>query len=167
MTFFKQVPKEATLTFDEEGMTAEMDEPDDEALRAAITQFRQIYAHNEPHSFQKTMQLLKRSVNEQGSALRDQALQDLNGWLDLERKTLREGIGIGIAFERTEGTAEIDPRTLIDAYFHGLYLHSGNPKSELVRDLEGTRPMARMTLYSVMLQLRNVYWGARMSPSVY
>ena len=50
--------------------------------------------------------------------------------------------------------------SLACAYFHGKYLHSGNPKSELARQLDELQPFPQMTLYSVMLKLRNVYWVA-------
>lgn len=56
MRFFKEVPTRASLTFDNEsglGLIGTMQEPEDEALRAAITQFRQLYDHNEPRSFNK------------------------------------------------------------------------------------------------------------------
>src|SRR5689334_6080494 len=64
MRFFKEVPQQATQTIGDNGMLSKMDEPDDEAVRAAITQFRQIYDHNEPNSFQHAMKVLKQSVHE-------------------------------------------------------------------------------------------------------
>src|SRR5690349_17981864 len=64
MRFFEEVPQQATQKFDNNGMSSEMDEPDDEAVRAAITQFRQIYDHKEPNSFQRAMKVLKRSAHE-------------------------------------------------------------------------------------------------------
>ncbi len=137
-----------------------MDEPDDEAVRAAVTQFRQIYAHDEPHSFRKAMNLLKRSAHEHDGKQRTEAIALFEGHIEAERQALRAGIGVGIVFEHPEGQQSIDPRAIIDAYFHGLYLHSGNPKSELAHRLDELQPFARYTLYSVMLVLRNVYWNA-------
>jgi hypothetical protein len=161
MRFFAQVPQQATMSWKPDGgFSAEMDEPDDEALRAAITQFRQIYSPDEPHSFHRAIKVLKRSVHERGSELRDAALADLDGHVQAERDTLRQGGAMKLVFETPEGSRPIDSKTIIDAYFHGQYLHSGNRKSELARRLDELQPWPRYTLYTVMLGLRNVYWVA-------
>jgi hypothetical protein len=161
MSFFEQVPKRASVTFDERGMSFDMKEPTDEALRAAITQFRQLYDHDEPHSFRRAVDLLKRSAHEHGGERRDTAIRDLDRYVEDEREILRRGIGLGIVFEAPTGNQErIDVRTIIDAYFHGHYLHTGNPKSALARRLDDLQPWPRYTLYVVMLALRNLYWLA-------
>ncbi len=159
MRFFEQVPHSAAMTFGEGVLAAHMEEPDDQDLRAAITQFRQIYSPNEPHSFQRAIKTLKRSVHEHGSPDRAEALAALNGHLASEREA-HKAVGLGIVFEEGDQQRPIDTRTIIDAYFHGHYLHSGNPKSELARRLDDLQPWPRYTLYSTMLLLRNVYWNA-------
>jgi hypothetical protein len=160
MRFFEQVPRKASITFDERGLRSEMDEPDDEAVRAAITQFRQIYDHDEPNSFHKAMNLLKRSAHEHDGAQRDEVIALLDGHLDAGQVAMGAGVGIGIVFEHPEGQQQMDSRRIINAYFHGHYLHSGNPKTELARRLDDLQPLPRYTLYNVMLLLRNVYSNA-------
>jgi hypothetical protein len=160
MRFFTEVPQTATQRFGEEGMASEMDEPDDEAVRAAITQFRQIYNPHEPHSFKKAIDVLKASANDRDGPHRDEAITLLKGHQDAARKAVQMGIGLGIAFERPDGVEDVGPREIIDAYFHGHYLHSGNSKSELARRLDALQPWPRYTLYTVMGRLRNVYWQA-------
>lgn len=157
MQFFKQVPSNASMIFDETGMSSTMTKPDDEALRAAITQFRQIYSRDEPHSFDKTIKLLKRSTHERNGPLRDAAMTQLDRFIEAERYALA-GIGMGIVFDNGITQRSINPRTILDAYFHGVYLHSGNDKSELARQLDDLEPWGRFTFYTVMLGLRNVYW---------
>ena len=67
---------------------------------------------------------------------------------------------MGIVFDGGDRQKSIAPAEIIDAYFHGFYLHSGNEKSKLARQLDELQPFPRYTLYSVMLVLRNVYWNA-------
>jgi hypothetical protein len=161
MRFFTEVPMTATQRLTSlGGMEGEMEEPDDEALRAAITQFRHIYAHNEPHSFQKAMALLKRSAHERGGAEREEAIELIDGHLEAERKAIKKATVFGIVFERPSGAEAVDTRVIVDAYFHGQYLHSGNDKSRLVKELDELQPWPRYTMYTVMLMLRNVYWNA-------
>ena len=159
MSLFEQVPHSMSMTFEHGALRWEMQEPDDEAVRAAITQFRQLYSHNEPHSFRRAINTLKRSVHERGGPLRDAALRDLDGHLASERSALG-AVGIGIVFEHEDNREEVNARTILDAYFHGHYLHSGNEKTDLARRLDELQPVPRYTLYSTMLLLRNVYWNA-------
>jgi hypothetical protein len=53
MSFFEKVPTTASMTFDTEGLRSTMEEPDDEAVTAAIARFRNLYNSSEPHSFSK------------------------------------------------------------------------------------------------------------------
>jgi hypothetical protein len=160
MRFFEEVPQQATQTIGANGLGSEMEEPDDEAVRSAITQFRQIYSHGEPHSFNKAINTLKKSAHGHGGPHRDEAIELLDGHLQAGKAALKGGIGLGIVFETPDGQRPIDPETILDAYFHGYYLHSGNEKSDLTRRLDELQPWPRYTLYTVMLQLRNVYWMA-------
>ena len=160
MRFFKEVPQSAAQFFGAEGMTGMMEEPDDEAVRAAITRFRQIYNHIEPHSFDRAMKVLKRSVHDLGGPDTEAAFALLDGHLEAAREAVKRGVGMGIEFETPEGQESISNREIIDAYFHGHYLHSGNKKSELAKRLDALQPWPKYTLYTIMLRLHNVYWQA-------
>ncbi len=160
MRFFDEVPTTATQRMKPDGWESEMNEPDDEALRAAITQFRHIYNHNEPHSFQKAMKLLKRGAHELGGPDRDAAIDQLDGHLEAECNAIRRASVMGIVFERPSGSETIDTRAIIDAYFHGYYLHSGNEKSALAKDLDQLQPWPRYTMYNAIHFSSGVYWNA-------
>jgi hypothetical protein len=159
MKFIEQAPKTASLTFDERGTRYEMEEPDDEAVRAAITQFRQIYTPSEPHSFNRTMKLLKRTIHECDGPDREEALALFDGHIDAAKEALGT-VGIGISFERPDGVEDMTPERIIDAYMHGHYLHGGNKLTELAKQLDALQPWPRYTLYSVMYALTAVYWNA-------
>jgi hypothetical protein len=158
MRFFDQVPTSASLNWGAEGARATMDEPDDEAVRAAVSAFRQIYASDEPTSVARTLSILKRSVRARGGADRDDALEairDLKMWLT---EILDHGIGMGITFDDGQHQDRVDARRILDTYFHGKYLHSGNAKTALARRLDDLEPWPRYTLYSVMWKLTRAYW---------
>lgn len=160
MRFFTEVPQTATQRIGADGMASEMDEPDDEAVRAAITQFRQIYNSHEPQSLKRAIDVLKASANDKDGPRRDEAIALLRGHQDAAKKAVDMGIGLGIGFESLDGVENVGPRKIIDAYFHGHYLHSGNEKSELAEKLDGLQPWPRYTLYTVMGRLQSVYWQA-------
>lgn len=157
MRFFKQVPRSFTLFAVGDEQPA-MDEPDKQDTRAAITLFRQIYTPSEPTSSAVVLNLLKRSAHEHDGPLRDAAiteLKDLQAW---SQETLDRGIGIGIVFDHGHAQERVSPEEILDAYFHGLYLHSGNDLRTTVERLEGIDPVPAFTLYNVMWDLCRVYY---------
>jgi hypothetical protein len=160
MQLFKETPTKASFGFSvEEGETTSMDEPNEEAVRAAITVLRQLYKHNEPHSFRNTIKLLKQNVCEHDGPHRDAALTELDAYFVGEKQALA-GIGMAFVIENPKGERkQIDTRTMLDAYFHGKYLHGGNEKAKLAAILDDLAPFAQLTFYSVMLKLSNLYWG--------
>lgn len=148
MRFFSQVPRQASLTWEAgQPWRAEMEEPDDEAVRAAVTLFRQLYNHNEPGSFSAVFKLLKRSAHERGGPRRGEALAALDEHVTAAREAVNRGIRMGIVFDYGDRQQPITPRDIIDAYFHGHYLHARNDKSELASRLDDLQPWPRYTLY--------------------
>jgi hypothetical protein len=71
------------------------------------------------------MNLLKRSARDQNGPLRGAALAELDRHVETGNEVLKLGMGMGIVFEDRSNREEIDARMIIDAYFHGQYLHSG------------------------------------------
>jgi hypothetical protein len=139
MRFFAEVPQTATQRIDAAGMASEVDEPDDEVVRGGDHSVRQIYNANEPHSLQKAIDMLKAGANDKDGPRRDEAIALLKGHQDTAKKAVR-GIGLGIGFERPNVVEDIGPREIVDANFHGHYLHSGNPNSELARRPDELEP---------------------------
>ncbi len=159
MRFFDQVPKKASITYQDDGGTnVDMNEPDDEAIRAAVTAFRQVYNSNEPISASFTLNSLKRSVRAHGGPHQAEALRRLKELREWVGEILDRGIGLGIVFDNGKTEQRISPRVLLDTYFHGRYLHSGNDKAELAERLDALNPWARYTLYSVIWKLTRAYW---------
>jgi hypothetical protein len=159
MQLFNETPTTASWGFSaEEGESSSIDEPADESVRAAITVLRQLYNHKEPHSFRNTIKLLKQSVHEHDGPHRDAAMSELDMFFTVEKQTMG-GIGMAFAIEDLSGKVkQVNVPTLLDAYFHGKYLHSGNDKSKLAALLDDMGPFAPLTLFNVMLGLRNLYW---------
>jgi hypothetical protein len=158
MRFFDQVPKTASITYDETGARAEMAAPDEQDLRAAITAFRQIYVKDEPTSAARALNILKRSIRARGGPGREEALAAISGLRAALSEITQRGIGLGIVIERPDQSDRITPWKILDTYFHGRYIHSDTRKARLARELDQLDPWARYTLYSVMWRLTRAYW---------
>ena len=87
-------------------------------------------------------------------------MEALDGHLEAEKRVMREGVGMGFVLESGDERRDIKPREILDAYFHGKYLHEGNELSILVEQLDSLDPFARYTFFQLMLALRNVFWVA-------
>lgn len=160
MSFFEQAPTTIRLSVGEDQvLRSEFDAPGDEAVRAAVAQFRQTYNHAEQYSFRRVMRLLKRSVHERGGDLRDEAIAALDLVVDDERRAL-EGIGVQLVIESESGSRTLTPRVVFDAYFNGRYLHGDEEHRAVVEILDGMAGLGQFSFYSVMLDLRNTYWIA-------
>ncbi len=84
-------------------------------------------------------------------------MQALDGHLEGEKRVMREGVGIGFVLESGDEQRDVKPREILDAYFHGQYLHEGNELSVLVERLDSLDPFARYTFFQLMLGLGNVF----------
>jgi hypothetical protein len=158
MRFFDELPNTASQHWGDEGVRGEMQEPDDEAVQAAVGAFRPIYKRNEPQSAAAILNLLKRSIRARDGAKRQEALAAIASFAEWEQHELKAGIGLGIRFEYPTREEQVDPAKILDAYFHGQYLHNANDKSDLARRLDDLDPWPRYTLYTVMGRLTRVYW---------
>jgi hypothetical protein len=158
MRFYEQIPRNASFTWDGKGAHVDMAEPDPQDLRAAVAAFRQIYTHTEPTSAVRVLNILKRSIRGRNAPRRDEALAALKELREWPGEILDRGIGLGIAFDNGKTAQGIDPRKILDAYFHGQYIHSGNQKTKLAKQLDDLQPWPRYTLYTVMGQLTQAYW---------
>jgi hypothetical protein len=118
MSFFDQVPKSASITYDQNGTKSEMEEPDDEAVRAAITAFRQIYTKSEPTSAAVALNVLERSIRARKGPQQAQARAAIKELRDSLNEIVDRGIGLGIVFERPSGSDPVPPLKILDTYFH-------------------------------------------------
>lgn len=157
MRFFKQVPTNASIKWDENGLRGEMEEPDDESIRAAVTAFRQIYNPQEPTSVKRVMDVLSQSAHEHNGPRRDETIMAVRELRKCTRDAVSRGIGMGIVFDSGTSQRSVDPAAIVDAYFHGRYLHSGNELADEVRRLDDIGPWARFTLYHVMFESTRSY----------
>jgi len=154
MRFFTQVPHQFTIAGK---VPFAMDEPDTEAVFAATSLLRQLYNPREPTSAAVLLKILKRSAHEHAAAERDDAIRELRSLGAWTRDAVAKGVGIGIIFDHGTHQTTIKPAEILNAYFHGRYLHSGNDLSELVAQLDDVG-LGRFTFYQVMKELAKAYW---------
>jgi hypothetical protein len=154
MRFFKQVPNSFTVAGE---VPFSMDEPDSQDTRAAMALLRQLYTPSEPTSAAVVLNLLKKSAHEHGGPSRDAAISELRDLGSWTREIVAAGTGIGIVFDHGETQRPIRPAEILDAYFHGKYLHGGNDLSDVVLQLDEIG-VPRFTLYNVMRELARAYY---------
>lgn len=155
MRFYSQVSGKITLKSKRGGpLVAETTEPDDEALRAALTLFRQLYSHGEPGSFNTVLNLLKNNVSDRDGKERDAAMRYLKDFKFVGKELIRRGIGVGLTIDDRSFSA----REIIDLYLHGKYLHGRNEKGKVVSTLDQIPAIPRHTLYVTVHKLTHLYW---------
>lgn len=139
-----------------EPLTTQLEYAGEEAVRAVVGLFRQLYDHKEPTSFTSMYKILAANVRRRESLLQRDALDALRDLRDEEKARLRRTQGVTLVVNGVELT----PRVLIDLFLHGRYLHKGNEKSaRLDRIPMGQIPQSEF--HGVMTSLVALYWEMR------
>ncbi|HEV3000031.1 MAG TPA: hypothetical protein VGW75_04755 [Solirubrobacteraceae bacterium] len=165
-TFFENPGGKITIRAGiDQTLTTQFNYAGEEAVRAVVGLFRQLYSHNEPTSFHAICQLLADHVRERGSELMREALDALNEYRELERRILKGEGEIAMQMTRrhtdgTETTERLTPRLLIDLFLHGHYLHKGNAKSDKLAQWP-IPDMAKHVFFGAITRLRNLWWAGR------
>jgi hypothetical protein len=160
-SFFQTGSQTLTLSFSMgHPLTTRLDYPGEEAVRAVVGLFRQLYNRHEPTSFGQTLKLLRRHVRGDDAPYRDAALTELKELRRWEREALRPRIGLTWTHLRPDRTVasreEFTPEILIDLFLHGHYLHKGNAKSDKLDDWP-LADAARQSFFGAMTALTQVY----------
>ncbi len=161
-SFFRPGDLKLTLSGNMSGaMQSSIEYPGEEAVRAVVGLFRQIYNHHEPTSYHQIIKLLSRHAKELGSPHRDAAIAELKGLLNWEKQALIPEVELKLQRTAQDGTVVFEedytPKVLIDLFLHGKYLHKGNEKSDRL----AAWPMANMlqwSFFNAMIKLSQVYW---------
>ena len=160
--FFKSGKNTVTLSAQAGGpLKTTIDYPGEEAVRAVVGLFRQLYNHHEPTSYNSVLKLLGHHVNERDSAHRDEAIAELRALRGWEKEALRPTMQLIWQHTRPDGTVveeeELTPVVLIDLFLHGRYLHRGNEKSDKL-DAWPMAHLAQQSFFEAMMTLSQVYW---------
>jgi hypothetical protein len=134
---FFNTAKDMSLTIGAETgspLSEELEYPGEEAVRAIVGPFRQLYNHNERSSFDAVLGILSHRVRERPSPRQRAALDDLRGLKKWKKQALRhQGFAMNLSGWRP------GPRDIIDLFFNALYFH---PDHEKARVLTGDVPEA-------------------------
>lgn len=146
-------PLESTLTYAGE-----------EAVRAVVGLFRQLYNHREPTSYNQILKLLSRHAHERASEHRVAAITELKALREWEKEALRPVIALKWRHARPDGSIayeeDLTPEVLIDLFLHGKYLHKGNEKSDKL-DAWPFAHLLQQSFFGAMTALSQVYWVGR------
>jgi hypothetical protein len=161
-TFFQ--PSEQKLTVSSEiggPLQTTLAYPGEEAVRAVVGLFRQLYAHHEPTSYHQIFKLLSRHAHNRESEHRDTATAELRALRDWEKEALKPTMALTWQHARADGSIEFEedltPEVLIDLFLHGKYLHKGNAKSDKL-DAWPLAHVAQDSFFGAMTTLSHVYW---------
>jgi hypothetical protein len=163
--FFQPGEQKLTLSAEMGGLLqSTLVYPGEEAVRAVVGLFRQLYNHHEPTSYHQIIKLLSRHAHERGSEHRDAAIAELKGLREWEKDALRPTMALRWQHVRADGSIayeeDLTPEVLIDLFLHGKYLHKGNEKSDKL----DAWPMAHLlqhSFFGAMTALSQVYWVGR------
>lgn len=140
-------------------VTSTLQYPGEEALRAVVGLFRQLYNHHEPTSYHQILKLLS------GHVLRDSehrrvAVGELREFRDAEKEALKPKLALDLRGVSPTGDDSKErsytPAVLIDLFLHGKYLHKGNEKSDQL----AAWPQAHLTqfaFYDALASLTELY----------
>jgi hypothetical protein len=156
-SFFKNPGQKVTLSWSDDDRTlrTELDYAGEEAVRAVVPLFRQLYNPTEPTSYVQVLKLLSRHVKARESALQADAIEALRDLRRGQQQILTQPMG-----QIVMNAEELTPAALVDLFLHGHYLHKGNEKSEKLAQWPVT-DLLRHSFFTTMLQLRNLYWIGR------
>lgn len=163
--FFQPREQKLTLSAEMGGpLQSSLTYPGEEAVRAVVGLFRQLYNHHEPTSYHQILKLLSRHAHERGSEHRDAAVAELKALREWEKEALRPTIALKWEHARPDGSIahedDLTPEILIDLFLHGKYLHKGNDKSDKL-DAWPLAHVMQQSFFGAMIALSQVYWVGR------
>lgn len=163
--FFQPGEQKLTLSAEMGGpLLSTLVYPGEEAVRAVVGLFRQLYNHHEPTSYDQIIKLLSRHAQERGSQHRDVAVAELRALRAWEKDALRPTIALKWQHTRPDGSMayeeDLTPEVLIDLFLHGKYLHKGNEKSDKL-EAWPLAHIAQQSFFGAMTALAQVYWVGR------
>jgi hypothetical protein len=104
-TFFQPGEQKLTLSAELGGpLQSSLTYPGEEAVRAVVGLFRQLYNHHEPTSYHQILKLLSRHSHERGSEHRDAAVAELKALREWEKEALRPTIALKWQHARPDGS---------------------------------------------------------------
>lgn len=164
-TFFQPGEQKLTLSAELGGpLQSSLTYPGEEAVRAVVGLFRQLYNHHEPTSYHQILKLLSRHSHERGSEHRDAAVAELKALREWEKEALRPTIALKWQHARSDGSIaneeDLTPEVLIDLFLHGKYLHKGNEKSDKLAAWPYAH-LLQQSFFGAMIALSQVYWVGR------
>lgn len=119
-------------------VTSTLQYPGEEALRAVVGLFRQLYNHHEPTSYHQILKLLSCHVL-RDSEHRRAAVGELREFRDAEKEALKPKLALDLREVSPTGDDSKErsytPAVLIDLFLHGKYLHKGNGEVRPARRL--------------------------------
>jgi len=132
--------------------------PDDEAVKAVVGDFRQLYTDHNPTSGTSVIKILSRSASRRGTdagARMCSALRELRR--EMARRRLEDPRGKLLEEQLDGSTAERSPDEIIKTWMNGEYLHDDLEKASEIPLGHGATEMMRISLQMAMRDFLS-YW---------
>lgn len=129
-----------------------VDSPGEEAVRAVVGLFRELYVDSNETSAKAVLGILDRHARLRRCALATQAREELRTFRDrLTNRKLKDPYGVYLE-EEPSGSALVErpPSQIVDLWLNGEYLHYDLEKADQLGELEPATEMMRMTLHSAI-----------------
>lgn len=124
----------------------------DEAMRAVVPIFRQLYTDTAPASAARVMSIIKQSAHRTGTEEGRELIALLRDHARLH-KELRAGNG---GMSLVHDGSPIDNAGVIDLWLNGEYMHWDEDKAAVLE--AWPEPIMRFQLNGAVVALRNAYW---------
>ncbi len=136
-------------------LTERLEAPSDEAVRAVVPLFRQLYSDTEPTSYTSTIRLLSENVQRRDSPRRAEAIDALRALRRWKREAIKQQ-GLVIRSNGEELTIPI----LIELFLHGRFLHKDDDKVATL-DMFQLEAMLMFEFLGAIKQLAQIFWVGR------
>ena len=128
-----------------------VDSPGEEAVRAVLPLFRELYTDSNPTSAMSALRVLDRRARTRGAPDSLAARNEIRTW----RRSLRDRrdhdpYGVLLEEDRLGCSVERAPSYIIDLWFNGEYFHFDDEKAGELGDNEPVTEMMRMSLHSAI-----------------
>lgn len=123
----------------------------DEAVRAVVGPFRELYTDSEPTSAMSALKLLESHARAADRECNERLIEQLRAVRRaIKERRQRDPRGVFLEEQADGGSAAVPPHQIIDTWLYGEYLHYDPAKADRIEEHEGITEMLRFSLESAI-----------------
>jgi hypothetical protein len=159
-SFFETPGHQITATYAGGGLfNIRAESAGDEAVRAVIGLFRELYTDSEPTSAMSALKLLESHARSAGRDRNERLIEQLRALRTaIKARRQQDPRGVFLEEQADGGTAAVPPDQIIDMWLYGEHLHYDPAKADRIEEHEGITEMLRFSLESAIRDFTD-FWG--------